>query len=107
RHRRARSRCLPPENVKKVTDSLPLSPAFKEAKAKVAGNVGRDYDGFVALGRPLGASFTNFTFVPGTGGMSGDGNVTAGSVLRSKWSVYLRTNTTNTEEGTNPIIGLI
>lgn len=68
-------------------------------------SVGRDYDGFVALGRPLGSSVTNFTLV--TGSMGNDGGVTDGSVLRSKWSVYLRTNTTNTEEGTNPIIGLI
>jgi hypothetical protein len=52
---------LAPGNVAQVISSLEKDKAFEQAQKQVSGGATRDYDGFVALGRPLNPSSTNFT----------------------------------------------
>lgn len=93
-------------NVKAVLSSLNETAEFKMAASGTVEQQGKGADGFVALGRSTGSKgFANFEYLGGTPMV--DANVPPGSVWRSKWSVYLRTNTNNTEEGSNPIIGVI
>jgi len=93
-------------NVKAMLSSITQTPEFKAAASATVEQRGKGADGFVALGRSAGAKgFTNFEYAGGT--PMGEANVAAGSVWRAKWAVYLRTNTNNTEEGSNPILGVI
>jgi hypothetical protein len=93
-------------NVKGLLSSLKLKPEFEAAARSTDEQRRKGADGYVALGRPSGSkAFTNFELVGGTPAI--DANVPSGSIWRSRWSVYLRTNSSNTDEGSNPIIGVI
>jgi hypothetical protein len=97
-------------NVKGLLFSLKQKPEFEAAAKSTNEQQKKGADGYVALGRPAGtappaSAFTNFEYAGGP--TATDVNVPAGSVWRSRWPVYLRTNSNNTDDGSNPIIGTI
>ncbi|MFO1056214.1 MAG: hypothetical protein U1E53_04525 [Dongiaceae bacterium] len=62
-------------------------------------------DGYVAVGSYDPATgFRNFTVV---GGKPDGASIAAATLIKARWSVYLRSNTGNTDSGGNPILGLI
>jgi hypothetical protein len=64
-------------------------------------------NGYAAIGifDSSNLTFQNFEVLSGTAKV--DGSVSKGTVLKSRWAVYLRANTENTTSGGNPILGLI
>jgi hypothetical protein len=85
------------ENIQQVNKSLqPTAPV------KAIASEAELPDGYVAVGTPTNQ---NFTILSSAGGAST--NIVAQAVLKAKWSVYLRSNTDNTETGNNAIRGLI
>jgi hypothetical protein len=85
-----------PQNIQELNNSLksdaPVQPIPSEAEVP---------DGYVAVGSP---TVQNFIIVAPPGGL---GDVGPRTLLKAKWSVYLRSNTENTETGNNAIRGLI
>jgi len=63
--------------------------------------------GYVAVGSfsAVDRSFRNFLVPPSAVGS--DGAIAENAVIRPRWSVYLRANTSNTEEGSNAILGVV
>jgi hypothetical protein len=63
--------------------------------------------GYVAVGAfsPEDKTFRNFEVA--SNHVSADGSIIKGTIIKSRWSVYLRANTRNTEQGANPILGLV
>jgi len=95
-------------NVKGLLSSLKQKPEFEAAAKSTNEQQKKGADGYVALGRPAGTASPTFTNFEHVGGPTlTDANVPINSVWRSRWAVYLRTNSNNTEDGTNPIIGTI
>ncbi len=84
------------KNIQELNNSLksaaPVAPIALDAEAP---------DGYVAVGSP---AVQNFTIVSPPGG---SGDIGPKTLLKAKWSVYLRSNTENTESGLNAIRGLI
>jgi hypothetical protein len=63
-------------------------------------------DGYVALGVFDKNQKTYRNFRIASGG-SDDGLAKDGTIMKANWSVYLRANTENTDEGANPSLGII
>jgi hypothetical protein len=67
-------------------------------------------EGFVALGRTLPTSFAQVNFDDAANGAPSIVNgspPTPGAILKARWSVNLRENTTITTGGRNPILAVI
>jgi hypothetical protein len=64
-------------------------------------------DGYLAVGvyDEQKRSFRNFEAPPGAIGERGA--IAPSTVIRARWSTYLRANTANTESGMNPILGIV
>jgi hypothetical protein len=92
---------LTPQNIQQVNDSLksdaPVQPISSEAALP---------DGYVAVGSIGKEGFRNFSIVSQPVGS--DANIIVPqALLKARWSVYLRSNTENTETDRNPIRGII
>lgn len=63
--------------------------------------------GYVAVGAfsPEKKIFRNFEVTSDLVGS--DGSISKESVIQSRWAVYLRANTSDTDQGGNPILGLV
>ena len=96
--------------TEKNDGKLPL--VDKDNASKVLGNAattqatGRSA-AFVSIGSfdAAAKSFRNFKVPPGA--TTPEGGIAAGTVVQARWSVYLRTNTSNTTENSNPVLGLL
>lgn len=67
-------------------------------------------EGFVALGRTLPTSYAQVNFDNAANGVPSIVNgspPTSGAILKARWSVNLRSNTTITTGGRNPILAVI
>jgi hypothetical protein len=66
-------------------------------------------DGWVAVGRYNGQlGFTNFSvFAPQLENVELTGAIAPDTTLRSRWSVFLRLNTSDTTQGGNPVLGVL
>lgn len=89
--------------IKKIHEEL-QSRGVTVAQAQ---NGQEEPSGYVAVGAfaASGKSFRNFV-VP-SDNVKQDGSIAANTIIKSRWSVYLRANTDNTEEGSNAILGLV
>jgi hypothetical protein len=83
--------------------SIPANPT--ETVKKLAGSK-ETPDGYVALGvfDKDNKTYRNFRI---EAGRSDDDGVKDGTIMKANWSVYLRTNTENTESSANPPLGII
>ena len=98
---------LTAENIDGVFEPLLQQAEFKTAmgtelvKYQAKGAVG-----YVALGRPAGRNnFSNFDLL--TGDRTDNLDVTDGSLLQTNAPVYVRVNRSSTDDGHNPIVGLL
>ena len=64
-------------------------------------------DGYVSVGvfNQDSQTFRNFDVAKDKA--SKDGHINPATVIKAKWSVYLRANMTDTEAGQNPILGIV
>ena len=93
---------LTPSNVEAVSRELSSA-----VRVQVQGVGDEKPQGYVAVGTfdSEAKTFRNFD-VP-SASIQGDGVVKAGTVIKAKWSVYLRADTSNTQSGNNSILGLV
>lgn len=96
--------------TEKNDGKLPL--VNKDNASKVLGTVATTLGtgkgaAFVSIGSFDAATkeFRNFKVPPAA--MTAEGGVAPGTVVQARWSVYLRTNTSNTTENSNPVLGLL
>jgi hypothetical protein len=89
-----------PQNIQQLNNSLksdaPVQAITSEAELP---------DGYVAVGSLGKEGFRNFSIVSQPVGS--DTSIVAQTLLKARWSVYLRSNTENTETGRNAIRGII
>lgn len=98
------------EEERRPAPAASSEPDVTGSTAPAAADAPAGADGWVAVGRYKGKAdgFTNFTvFEPEQQKVNETGQIAPGATLRARWPVFLRRNTSDANQGRNPILGLV